>query len=147
MIRPATSAELTSLSELARRSKAHWGYSASFMAACRDELTVRETQLPLTFVKQLEQGVAGFYTLSKVDPARTELDFLFVEPWAMRRGYGLELLSHARSKSRHLGGRVMVIQGDPHAAAFYQAAGAIQIGERPSDSIPGRVLPLYTIAC
>jgi hypothetical protein len=39
-----------------------------------------------------------------------------------------------------------VIQGDPNAAEFYQRCGARKIGERPSASIPGRVLPLYACA-
>jgi len=40
------------LSNLAFRSKAHWGYSDEFMAACRDELTyssekIHAPQLPV----------------------------------------------------------------------------------------------------
>ena len=34
---------------------------------------------------------------------------------------------------------------DPNAADFYESAGARLIGERPSDSIEGRMLPLYEI--
>ena len=39
----------------------------------------------------------------------------------------------------------MVIHGDPHAAAFYEASGAVEIGRVESQSIPGRLLPLYEI--
>jgi hypothetical protein len=90
-IRPATLGELAALSELAFRSKAYWGYSPAFMASCRRELTVRAEQLALTFVKlafakPAEPSIAGFYALSSPDGKHTELEFLFVEPWAMRRG-------------------------------------------------------------
>ena len=44
MIRPARSGEAKALSDLALRSKAHWGYDAAFMAACRAELTVTPAQ-------------------------------------------------------------------------------------------------------
>jgi hypothetical protein len=46
-----------------------------------------------------------------------------------------------------LGARTLVIQGDPNAAAFYAAAGALLVGERPSASSAGRALPLYELAC
>jgi GNAT superfamily N-acetyltransferase len=151
-IRLAAPSELPLLSELAFRSKAYWGYSPSFMAACRRELTVRAEHLPLTYVKPAfakpaGPSIAGFYTLSKPAGEHTELDFLFVEPWAIRRGYGRELLMHASDMTRELGRRSMRIQGDPHAARFYERVGAVQIGTRVSDSIPGRLLPLFALAC
>ena len=39
----------------------------------------------------------------------------------------------------------MVIQSDPHAEGFYLHMGARRVGERASDSIPGRVLPLFVL--
>src|SRR3546814_17343333 len=40
-LRLAKSSECGSLSALALRSKAYWGYDSAFLQACRDELTVR----------------------------------------------------------------------------------------------------------
>ena len=40
-IRPARAEEATTLSALALRAKAHWGYDEAFVAAYRDALTVR----------------------------------------------------------------------------------------------------------
>jgi GNAT superfamily N-acetyltransferase len=147
MIRPARVHELAALSELALRSKAAWGYSPEFMAACRDELTVREEHLPLAFVLEVEGAVLGFYALSEIDSARAELEFLFVQPDALRRGSGRALVTHARARARERGYSAIVIQGDPHATGFYQAMGARPIGTRESDSIAGRMLPLYELAC
>ena len=39
----------------------------------------------------------------------------------------------------------LTILADPNAAAFYERAGAVRIGEAPSDSVPGRLLPLYEV--
>src|SRR3546814_11592237 len=39
-LRLAKSSECGSLSALALRSKAYWGYDSAFLQACRDELTV-----------------------------------------------------------------------------------------------------------
>jgi hypothetical protein len=40
LIRSARATEADILTDLALRSKAHWGYDADFLEACRDELTV-----------------------------------------------------------------------------------------------------------
>ena len=44
-IRAARVGEAGFLSELALRSKAHWGYDAAFIEACRDELSVDADRL------------------------------------------------------------------------------------------------------
>jgi hypothetical protein len=43
-IRKARPDEAGELTELALRSKAHWGYDEAFMASCREELTVRKAR-------------------------------------------------------------------------------------------------------
>ena len=54
-------------------------------------------------------------------------------------------IAYAIRRAREAGKRRIVIQGDPNAAGFYRAAGAVPDGERESDSIPGRYLPLFVI--
>jgi GNAT superfamily N-acetyltransferase len=88
-------------------------------------------------------AVLGFYSLVKISPTATELDALFVDPRHLGHGVGTALLSHALEASARAGMERMVVQADPNAAAFYEHAGAVGIGERASDSIPGRMLPLY----
>ena len=44
-LRNAYADETATLTELCLRSKAVWGYDAAFMAACRDELTIRPGDL------------------------------------------------------------------------------------------------------
>ena len=39
----------------------------------------------------------------------------------------------------------LLIQGDPHAVKFYEAAGGRQTGVRESDGIPGRYLPVFEV--
>ncbi len=147
MIREARVEEASALTELALRSKAHWGYSEEFMAACRAELTVSAADLAaehLWFGVLLHEGAAGgYYCLERLAEEQYELDALFVEPALIGRGFGRELLAHATALAGRLGGRSLLIQGDPHADAFYRSAGAELIGTRPSGSIPGRELPLF----
>jgi len=77
--------------------------------------------------------------------SRWRLGHLFVEPEEIGRGHGRALLSHARDEARRRGYRVLVIQGDPNAARFYEACGARRVGEKGSASIPGRLLPLFEL--
>ncbi|HHM05779.1 MAG TPA: N-acetyltransferase [Gammaproteobacteria bacterium] len=149
-IRPARPDEAQTLSALACRSKAHWGYSAAFLAACRDELTYSAEQIGSQYfqfsVVEVNGTVIGFYALEPLSPAEMELEALFVEPKHIGQGYGRALIEDAKRKAAERGASVLIIQGDPNAAAFYRAAGGRAIGQRESDSIAGRFLPVFSIA-
>lgn len=147
-IRAAEPVEADLLSDLALRSKAHWGYDEAFMHACREELTYTPEQVAGGVFRVLEDDgeVRGFHALVKVSPTALELESMFVAPEHIGRGYGRALMEDALERARqteHI--ERLVIQADPNAAAFYERAGARLIGERPSDSIRGRMLPLYEI--
>lgn len=146
-IRPATADESACLSALALRSKAYWGYSTDFIEACRKELTFDSAYVSANTVFVADSGGAliGFYSLKRVSAAEAELGALFVEPDHIGRGFGRALMTHAKETACDLGITAIVIQGDPNAAYFYQAAGGIHCGELASRSIPGRVLPLFRI--
>ena len=146
-VRPATPADAGGLTGLAMRSKAHWGYADDFMDACREELTYDADYVAAheVFVVASGERVVGFCSLERVDEDRIELGGLFVEPAFIGTGMGRALMDRALAAARDAGARVMVIHGDPHAAGFYAACGAVEVGRVPSASIPGRSLPLYEI--
>lgn len=150
IIRPARPQESDLLTGIAFRAKSHWGYSQEFMSACRDELAVSGSDIADPrrhyFVAELDGELVGFCALEWRSADEYELEALFVEPHRIGTGVGRTLMTHARSAARDLGARSLLIQGDPHAAAFYIAAGAVRVGERESDSIPGRYLPEFRMA-
>lgn len=137
------------LSRLAFRSKAHWGYSRSFMESCREELTYSASELVArdshSTIAESSEGVVGFCTLRKSREARYELEALFIEPSQTGKGIGRRLLYRARNQVAKQGGGRLLIQADPHAEPFYLACGATYAGSRESGSIPGRMLPLFEI--
>jgi GNAT superfamily N-acetyltransferase len=145
-LRTAKPSEATTLSELALRSKAHWGYSDEFMAACKNELVItpEECASGLLVVAEQDHTLAGFYLLAGKPPAGA-LDDLFVDPALISKGVGGKLFQAAAEHARELGYASLDIHSDPHAEAFYLHMGAKKIGERPSRSIPGRSLPLLRI--
>lgn len=141
-IRPARTGEAAALSALALRSKAHWGYDAAFLDACRDELTLRDDELAprRTLVAELDGAVAGFGTLEG-EPPYGELGMLFVDPSAIGRGLGGALLAALVAQARSAGFTRLAIDADPNAEAFYLAHGAVRVGAVASGSVPGRVPP------
>jgi len=141
--RPASPQEIALLSELAFASKAHWGYSAEFMDACREDLTlsaevVREG---LTVVGERGGRVVGFYRLADT-PEGPYLKDLFVSPGVIGQGVGKLLWQHAAGHARSLGWPFLLLDSEPHAEGFYRRVGARKIGEVPSAVFSGRVLPL-----
>jgi GNAT superfamily N-acetyltransferase len=142
-IRRARADEAEQLTALSIRSKAYWGYAAAFIEACVPVLTISSARLAAEAFFVLEEGgqVVGYAGLS-IDGADAELTSLFVEPWAIGRGYGKQLWQHATAAARKLGATCMRIEADPFAEAFYRAMGAERIGNAPSDAIPDRMLPL-----
>jgi GNAT superfamily N-acetyltransferase len=148
MIRPARHDETSRLTDLAFRSKAHWGYSDEFMELCRDELTISTVYLDehVCFVLEADQRPVGFASLERLSSTRTELGHLFVEPAEIGHGYGKELMAHAISEACSKGYSVLEIQADPNAESFYRSCGAQRVGMKPSASIAGRDLPLMELA-
>ncbi len=146
-IRAGEAAEAAALTELALRSKGHWGYDAEFLAACREELTVRPADVAArrTAVAEEDGRILGFTTLDG-EPPKGALGMMFVEPDTIGRGVGRRLFAHAMDEARRLGFTRLTIDADPNAEPFYRAMGAVRIGATPSGSIPGRELPLLEVA-
>jgi hypothetical protein len=66
---------------------------------------------------------------------------LFVEPSALRSGAGKTLLAWAIDVAKKLDATRLTIEADPYAAPFYRRMGAYDVGQAPSGSVPGRMLP------
>jgi GNAT superfamily N-acetyltransferase len=145
-IRPAREDEAATLSHLALRSKAMWGYPPAFVEACRDALTVTEDEIRDTpvYVHDAGAGVDGFYGLAGAPP-RATLEYLFVAPEATRRGIGTKLLRHAMATACRLGFTEIEVESDPNAEAFYEKGGGVRVGEVESTVEAGRKLPLLLI--
>ena len=119
------------------------------MAACENELRVEPRDLSAAgsrFVVAADgETLLGYYALMMLDAARIELEALFVEPALIGTGIGRTLFVDATRRAIEAGAKTMIIQADPNARRFYEAGGARFVGERASDSIAGRMLPLLEL--
>jgi GrpB-like predicted nucleotidyltransferase (UPF0157 family)/GNAT superfamily N-acetyltransferase len=142
-LRRAEPGECAALSELALRSKAHWGYDASFLAACRVELTVEPADVERLRVTVAEESGAifGFYALGGGLP-EGELYLMFVEPASIGAGVGRMLWQDCVATAARIGLSRIRIESDPFAEGFYTAMGATRVGDVQSKSTPDRRLPL-----
>jgi len=141
----ATESDLKALSSFCLRSKAHWGYDATFMAACEDVLRVTQQDLTQPHaVIRVGREYAGYAGLS-LDDTKPELSKLFVCPKHMGKGIGSALITWAKTEARQHGHSWLQVESDPDAAPFYASHGAIQIGNVPSEVIRNRVLPLLKL--
>jgi N-acetylglutamate synthase-like GNAT family acetyltransferase len=127
-VRLAKPDEAETLSDLALRSKAHWGYSQDFIEACRTELSYGASQIESPrwsfLVAEEADVIIGFYALERASEQEAELAALFVCPEWIGKGIGRALLSGAKYRARQGGSSVLTIQSDPYAAQFYQTMGA-----------------------
>lgn len=134
------------LTRIAFSSKASWGYSAAFMQACRRELRVNRGHIAaaarICLVAARRGRPVAFSCATPACGGHWELDAMFVAPGATGLGIGRRLFEATLERARRRGARTLLIQSDPQAEGFYLRMGCRRIGERASDSIAGRRLPL-----
>jgi GNAT superfamily N-acetyltransferase len=145
-VRRARCDEVDALSNLAFRSKAHWGYDDALMELWREELRVQPSDLDggRVLVASIDGEVVGFATVTGEAPD-AELEAMFVEPTSIRTGSGTILFAAACELARELGCTRLLIESEPNAEGFYERHGATRIGHRESVSVPGRHLPLLVL--
>lgn len=143
MIVKATISDAKSLTEIALKSKAIWGYSDEQIQNWTEELTVSNQMIEEMFVYKflVAKKVVGFYILNQPKENSIELEFLFVLPNFIGKGIGNQLLLHAFEKAISLNCKKIILLADPNATPFYQSKGFVIIDKKES-AIFGRFLPV-----
>lgn len=148
IIRTAHPSEAETLSRIAQLAKAHWGYAAADLARWKADLTFSPASINRwpTAVAEIEEEIVGVCQLTFVDNQAT-VEHLWVLPSQMSRGVGRGLLEWAKTAVSQRGLTRLIIDSDPHAAGFYEACGAVRIGETraPLDGQPNRIRPLLQL--
>lgn len=146
-IRLARPEEADRLTQLAMIAKASWGYDEAFMAMCRAELTITPEKMKAwtIWVAECDGQVVGMIALAGEGPSGEVEDFM-VDPAFQGRGVGAALMSALFDECRARGLRSIGLDADPNAEAIYRKLGFLTVGQSPSRSIPGRMLPRMALA-
>ncbi len=141
-LRRAEGADADALSDLSFRSKASNGYDAGFMDACRDELRVTPETIAggEVWLWQADGKPVGFFDI-RVENDTLEVYALYVDPDVKRVGIGRTLWLALEERAVVMAARAIELDADPFAVEFYKAMGCEIVGEAPSGSIAGRMLP------
>jgi len=75
-----------------------------------------------------EDRIVGFATVADGGEDGPELEDLFVDPGWRRRGIARRLVERIAGDARDAGHRRLWVVGNPHALAFYEAAGFVRVG-------------------
>jgi len=141
-IRRARAYETEMLTDLSMRAKRSNGYDDTFMEACRAELTVTAARMEEGEYWVAEANVVcGCVCLQAADEGTGEVHAFFIDPAYQRRGIGRLLWHKVAERARTRGIATLYLDADPGAVPFYRSMGFIGVGEVPSGSIKGRMLP------
>ena len=82
-----------------------------------------------TIVAEVDGQLVGFATIGRPENGGVELDDLFVDADAQRRGIGRALVDEAGARARHAGAVRIDVTANPDALAFYVSVGFVVVGE------------------
>jgi len=85
------------------------------------ELPIEQIAAGGVFVLELGPDLIGFAAILPRADGDSELDAVFVEPAAWRRGFGRLLIEHCADEARAAGSTALHVTGSPHAEQFYLA--------------------------
>lgn len=147
-IRLAAAPENQLLADIAFKSEAHWGYETDYMERFRAIYKVTEDFIKYnpTYVIEEYDGIIGFYGLSR-NYKEISLEYFFIEPQSIGKGYGKLLWNHLVDTCKYLGIEQFSIVTSPQAKDFYLKLGAESLGEVESLLKKGRMIPrlFYTV--
>lgn len=129
-IRTATPSERKELEALQRRASLTNEGDREALLANPDAIEIPLEQIAAgrVFVSEMSGATVGFSAIEPRLDGGTELDALFVDPNARRRGVGRLMVEYCAGVARERGSKALHVIGNPHAKDFYHACGFKQIG-------------------
>jgi GNAT superfamily N-acetyltransferase len=148
-IRKAEASEAETLTAIAVASEAYWGYDADFIDRFKTLYKVTEEFIKTNPVYVMVEGenIVGFYGIV-TDSREASLEYLYIEPGNIGKGYGKALWKHAVYICENLGIKELNMVTSPQAKEFYIKMGAVYTGETDSIVVKGRKIPklVYTLS-
>ena len=143
-IEKATQEDHHILTEITKKSKAFWGYSAEQMTIWSDALTISEEYIETHFVYKLiqENQAIGYYSYYFENEKTIKLDNLFLLPEFIGKGIGNQLMTDFLQRIKEIPTiEKVLLDADPNAEKFYQKFGFTTIGQLET-ATKNRFLPI-----
>jgi len=142
IIRQADTSHCERLNRIAVNSEAFWGYDSDFMESFKALYNIREEFIRdnETYVIEENESIIGFYSIL-MDNKEASLEYFYIEPKYIGKGYGRTLWNHLVNKCRNNNINEIVLVTSPQAKDFYIKMGAVQTGEVESIVMEGRKIP------
>jgi ribosomal protein S18 acetylase RimI-like enzyme len=131
------------LTEITKKSKAHWGYSEEQIEKWSPFLTISEEYIQTNSVYKLTQDnhIIGYYSYFNNEDNSITLDNLFITPKFIRIGLGKLLMDDFINRMKNTICKKIILHADPNAEGFYQKLGFQKTGEFQT-SIKNRIMPI-----
>lgn len=143
---PAEISDHEELTEITKKSKAHWGFSNEVLLEWAPLLTVTAEYIEKNTVLKIVQNnrILGYYSYYFIDENTLKLDNMFILPEFIGKGIGNALIHDFLEKASASAVQKIVLDAEPKAEGFYQKFGFETIGHLAS-SINDRFLPIMEL--
>ncbi|WP_439478990.1 GNAT family N-acetyltransferase [Chryseobacterium aquaticum] len=134
------------LTEITKKSKAHWGYSDEQIEKWSQDLMITKDYIKKSEVYKLSLNdkIIAYYSYLNINENTVKLDNLFVVPEEMRKGYGKMLMNDCINKTKKEKTAKIILEADPNAEKFYEGFGFLKISQIET-SIKNRFLPVMEL--
>ena len=134
------------LTEITKKSKAHWGYTKKQMENWSTDLTITKKYIESNHVYKLcvDTHTIWYYSYIYLNEKEVKLDNLFVLPNYIGRGFGRLLMNDFLERVKKENRKKVTLESDPNAENFYQHYGFIKV-DHIETAISGRYLPIMEL--
>lgn len=142
-ITDATPADHEILTQITKTSKNIWGYGHDQIEKWSEVLTITPDYIQKNLLRKLldNKTTVGYYALLEIDKIELRLDYLFVSPEFIGKGFGKLLIEDAIETAKKSGYSKISLDADPNAEGFYEKLG-FSLVRKMESTIKGRFLPV-----
>ncbi len=136
--------DAATLTQLAIRSEATWGFDETFMEIFDRQYSVSDLFIENNLVYKMMDGecIVGFWGIIKEDFI-SELEYFYIEASNIGKGYGKQMWQFMCEICKRENIGTIQFVTSPEAVPFYKRCGAVQVDTVESLVIPGRMIPKF----
>ncbi|CAI2765724.1 GNAT family N-acetyltransferase [Flavobacterium collinsii] len=142
-IEKANTTDSEILTQITKKSKAYWGYSAEQIQKWEVSLTISQDYIREHDVFKLvkDNVIIGYYSYLFEDGKNVKMDNLFILPEYIGKGFGKYLFLDFLNRMKEAEIQTIQLDSEPNAEGFYSKMGFVKIGAFET-AIKDRFMPV-----